>query len=73
MTCPNCRQSGNHSDLCILNEAHWCLRGLPSFEGLVGNFLRDGDGTASAAVCEDIPVPEGLPSAAIAQTKSVNP
>jgi site-specific DNA-methyltransferase (adenine-specific) len=34
---------------------------------------RDSDGTATAAVCEDIPVPEGLPSAAIAQTKSVNP
>jgi hypothetical protein len=33
----------------------------------------DSDGTATAAVCEDIPVPEGLPSAAIAQTKSVNP
>jgi hypothetical protein len=60
MTCPICGSTvpyQHNYEFCVLD----------------GHEERDSDGTATAAVCEDIPVPEGLPSAAIAQTKSVNP
>jgi hypothetical protein len=60
--------------IAVAQEAQaWIAESLGKNAVSTEDLYRDSDGTATAAINEDLSVPEGLPSAAIAQTQSVNP